>query len=105
MSLLTTKLGLLVGYAGGFATVAALQTVIVMSVGVVLLGLDIAGPLWLSFAVVLANALLGMAMGLFLSAFAKTEFQAVQLMPAFLFPSSCCAGCSWNGASCRVRSN
>jgi ABC-2 type transport system permease protein len=86
MSLPTTKLGLLVGYAGGFATVAALQTAIVMSVGVVLLGLDIAGPLWLSFVVVLANALLGMAMGLFLSAFAKTEFQAIQFMPAFLLP-------------------
>jgi len=33
-----------------------------------------------------ANAVLGMAIGLFLSAFAQTEFQAVQFMPAFILP-------------------
>jgi ABC-2 type transport system permease protein len=32
------------------------------------------------------NAVLGMALGLFLSAFARTEFQAVQFLPAFVFP-------------------
>jgi ABC-2 type transport system permease protein len=32
------------------------------------------------------NALLGMALGLFLSAFATTEFQAVQFMPAAVLP-------------------
>jgi ABC-2 type transport system permease protein len=34
----------------------------------------------------IANALLGMSLGLFLSAFARTEFQAVQFMPGFLLP-------------------
>ena len=33
-----------------------------------------------------ANAVLGMALGLFVSAFARTEFQAVQFMPAVVFP-------------------
>ena len=33
-----------------------------------------------------ANAVLGMALGLFVSAFAQTEFQAVQFMPAFVLP-------------------
>ena len=37
-------------------------------------------------ALATANALLGMALGLFLSAFAETEFQAVQFMPAFVLP-------------------
>jgi ABC-2 type transport system permease protein len=37
-------------------------------------------------ALAVANALLGMSLGLFLSAFASTEFQAVQFMPAFLLP-------------------
>lgn len=32
------------------------------------------------------NAILGMALGLFLSAFVATEFQAVQFMPAFILP-------------------
>ena len=34
----------------------------------------------------LADALLGTALGLFVSAFARTEFQAVQFMPAFIIP-------------------
>jgi ABC-2 type transport system permease protein len=34
----------------------------------------------------IANALLGMALGLLVSAFARTEFQAVQFMPALIFP-------------------
>jgi ABC-2 type transport system permease protein len=32
------------------------------------------------------DALLGAALGLFVSAFAQTEFQAIQFMPAFIFP-------------------
>jgi ABC-2 type transport system permease protein len=34
----------------------------------------------------ITNAILGMALGLFVSAFARTEFQAVQFMPAFVLP-------------------
>ena len=86
MSLPTTKLGLLAGYAGAFATIAVAQTAVVITVGVGLLGLDVTGPMWLAVAVAVANALLGMALGLFLSAFAHTEFQAIQFMPAFLLP-------------------
>ena len=37
-------------------------------------------------ALAVANAILGMALGLFVSAFARTEFQAVQFMPAFILP-------------------
>jgi ABC-2 type transport system permease protein len=33
-----------------------------------------------------ANAVLGSTLGLFVSAFAQTEFQAVQFMPAVVFP-------------------
>ena len=46
------------------------------------LGLDTAGPPWLVVLLAVANALLGMALGLFVSAFAPSEFQAVQFMPA-----------------------
>jgi ABC-2 type transport system permease protein len=51
-----------------------------------LLGLEAAGGIWLVVALAVANALLGMALGLFASAFATSEFQAVQFMPAFLMP-------------------
>ena len=38
------------------------------------------------------DALLGMALGLFASAFARTEFQAVQFMPAFVLPQTLLCG-------------
>jgi len=34
----------------------------------------------------ISNAILGMALGLFVSAFARTEFQAIQFMPALILP-------------------
>jgi ABC-2 type transport system permease protein len=86
MSLPATRLGLLLGYAAAFAGVAVVQTSVVSLIGIGALGLDIAGPLWLAGLVAVANALLGMALGLFLSAFASTEFQAIQFLPAFLLP-------------------
>jgi ABC-2 type transport system permease protein len=80
------KLDLLVGYALAFGLVATVQAVVATGLAVTLLGLDIAGPLWLLLLVAVCDAILGMALGLFLSAFAATEFQAVQFMPAFVLP-------------------
>lgn len=86
MALPTTKLGLLLGYATAFAAVACAQATVTLAVGVGALGLDVAGPLWLAVVVAIANAVLGMSMGLSISAFANTEFQAIQFMPAFVLP-------------------
>ena len=55
-------------------------------VGFVFLGLDAPHGAWLVGLLAISNALLGMALGLFVSAFAATEFQAVQFMPALIFP-------------------
>jgi ABC-2 type transport system permease protein len=66
--------------------VAAAQATLVSVLAFGLLDLHATGPRALVVALAVANALLGMALGLFLSAFARTEFQAVQFMPAFVFP-------------------
>ena len=86
MTLPTSKLGILLGYAAAFGVLAVAQAVTVLSVAVLALGLEVAGPVWLAVVVAVANALLGMSMGLFFSAFANTEFQAIQFMPAFILP-------------------
>jgi ABC-2 type transport system permease protein len=86
MTLPLGKLDLLAGYALAFALVAALQALVASAVALWTLGLDVAGPSWLVLLLAVANAILGMSFGLFLSAFARTEFQAVQFMPAFVFP-------------------
>jgi ABC-2 type transport system permease protein len=80
------KLDFLLGYAIAFGLVAAVQSVLAVGVSVGLLGLDVAGPVWLLMLVAVADAVLGSALGLFVSAFARTEFQAVQFMPALVLP-------------------
>ena len=86
MSLPIGKLDVLLGYALAFALLAAVQGGITGAVGFGGLGIRAAGPPWAIVLLAIVNALLGMALGLFLSAFARTEFQAVQFLPAVLFP-------------------
>ena len=86
MTMPLAKLDLLAGYALAFAVVAVIQAATVSGVAIGLLDLHVAGSTALVVALAVLNALLGMALGLFLSAFAATEFQAVQFMPAFLLP-------------------
>jgi ABC-2 type transport system permease protein len=92
MSMPLAKLDLLLGYGLAFAAVASVQASLTAGVAFGFLGLDSAGPVWLIVVFAVGNAVLGMAMGLFLSAFAQTEFQAVQFMPAFVLPQILLAG-------------
>jgi ABC-2 type transport system permease protein len=86
MTLPVAKADILFGYGLAFGILAAVQALVVCTVGFVLLGLDAAHGAWLVGLLAIANAILGMALGLFASAFARTEFQAVQFMPALIFP-------------------
>jgi len=76
----------ILGYALAFGLLAVFQTAIVVSFAVWVCGLEIEGSIWLLFAVAVADALLGTALGLLASAFARTEFQVVQFMPLIVFP-------------------
>jgi ABC-2 type transport system permease protein len=80
------KLDILLGYGIAFAGFATVQAAVVSGVAFGLLGLDTAGSPWAVAALAIGNALLGMALGLLVSAFAASEFQAVQFMPAFVLP-------------------
>jgi ABC-2 type transport system permease protein len=82
----------LFGYALAFTVVALAQAVLNMVVGISLLGMPNEGDPPLTFLVVIGQALLGIALGLFLSAFARTEFQAVQFLPAVIAPQFLLAG-------------
>ncbi len=86
--LMTTPLGkadLLAGYAIAFGLVSLLQ--VVVSVGTsLLLGLNLLGSVWWLLLITAVTALLGVALGLFASAFARTEFQALQFMPLVVLP-------------------
>lgn len=87
--LMTTPLGkadFILGYALAFGVMALLQAVITVGFAVGVCGLDVEGPLWQLGLVAVVDALLGTALGLLASAFAQTEFQAVQFMPLLVFP-------------------
>ena len=87
--LLSTPLGkgdFLAGYALAFGSLAVVQALAATAFAVWVCGLEVAGSVWLLVVVAVVDALLGTAIGLFVSAFARTEFQAVQFMPAFVLP-------------------
>lgn len=86
MSTRIGKLDILIGYAKAFGLLAIAQALIASLAALYLFGLDIAGPVWALLLVALCDALLGAALGLFASAFARSEFQAVQFMPAIVLP-------------------
>jgi ABC-2 type transport system permease protein len=87
--LLTTPVGrvdLLFGYGLAFGLAATVQASVTTAVAYLALGMDTAGPSWLVVLIAVCNAVLGVALGLLCSAFARTEFQAVQFMPVVAAP-------------------
>lgn len=86
LTLPLTKLDLLVGYLLAFSLLALAQTAVTVAFAVWVCGLDLSGGAIGVAAVAVLNAVLGTALGLLASAFASTEFQVVQFMPAFVFP-------------------
>lgn len=87
--LLTTpmsKLDLLAAYASAFSVAAVAQAVLACAVAFGLLGLTTAGSIVWVIVIAVLNAVLGVAIGLLCSAFARTEFQAVQFMPVVVVP-------------------
>ena len=87
--LLTTplaRLDLLLGYGAAFGLAAALQAVVTVTVATTLYDLDVTGSIALVVVIAVADAVLGVALGLLASAFARSEFQAVQFMPVIVLP-------------------
>ncbi|WP_225752897.1 ABC transporter permease [Actinotalea sp. Marseille-Q4924] len=80
------------GYAIAFALVGAAQALVLTAFTVLVLGMEVAGDLGGVVVVAVLDAVLGTAMGLAASAVARTEFQAVQMMPLVLFPQLVLAG-------------
>jgi ABC-2 type transport system permease protein len=86
------RLDLLFGYSAAFGAAAVVQSLIATVLGFGLLGLDTTGSPLLVFALAIVSAFLGVALGLLCSAFASSEFQAVQFMPAVVLPQALLCG-------------
>jgi ABC-2 type transport system permease protein len=86
------KLDLLFGYGIAFGLAATVQATVTTALAYWLLDLDTAGSLGLVILIAVANAVLGVALGLLCSAFARTEFQAVQFLPLVVVPQVLLSG-------------
>ncbi|AEB46399.1 ABC transporter permease [Micromonospora maris] len=87
--LLTTPLAkadLLFGYGIAFGLAGAVQATIASAVAYWVFDLHTAGSSGLVIMIAALNAVLAVALGLLCSAFARTEFQAVQFMPVVVAP-------------------
>jgi ABC-2 type transport system permease protein len=86
MTLPIGRLDLLFGYALAFGGISVVQVALALGVSLGWLGLSVSGSVWTLLLIAVLDALLGTALGLFVSAFARTEFQAIQFMPLFVLP-------------------
>jgi len=80
------KLDFVLGYTLAFGLLAVIQALLASVLLLYVFNMPVAGPDWFLIVMALANALLGTSLGIFVSAFARTEFQAVQFMPAIVLP-------------------
>jgi ABC-2 type transport system permease protein len=86
MTMPLAKLDLLAGYGIAFALLATVQALVTSAFVFLVLDLEAAGSPALIVLLAVIDAVLGSALGLLASAFASSEFQAVQFMPAFVLP-------------------
>jgi ABC-2 type transport system permease protein len=86
MTMSISKSDLIFGYAIVFGLLGLLQSIFTVVVMYNLLGVTVLGGILPTIIAAVLSASLGTALGLFMSAFASSEFQAIQFMPAFIFP-------------------
>lgn len=87
-----SKGNFILGYAVAFGFLALLQSMVCVSWAVVVCGFDPGEHMVIFVSTTILSGLLGTSLGLFASAFATSEFQAVQFMPALVFPQILLSG-------------
>ena len=87
-----TKIERLLGYTLSLLVVGIMMVVVVLIVGSGRFGAVVRGDLLLLFAAAALYALSQVLLAVFLSNFARNEFQAVQLAPLIAFPSMALSG-------------
>ena len=87
--LLTTPVSradILLGYLLGFLLFATVQSLVILLFTVWALQVEYQGALWQVMVLLLAVTVVGVNLGIFISTFARNEFQVVQFIPVVLAP-------------------
>jgi ABC-2 type transport system permease protein len=81
-----SRTGLIVGYVAGFGVLATIQSAVMLGAAVVFLEVSFEYGVGLFFLVEILGALSALGLGVLLSLFAETEFQAIQFIPVVISP-------------------
>ncbi len=87
--LLTTPVGradILVGYLLGFLVFAGIQSLVILLFTIFALQIEYQGALWQIFVLLMLLTVVSVNLGIFVSTFARNEFQVVQFIPIVLAP-------------------
>lgn len=87
-----SRLDMVVGYLGGFILFAAAQSLIILLFTIFVLDIQYRGSLWQIFVFQLAITVVALNLGLFVSAFARNEFQVIQFIPLVIIPQVLLSG-------------
>lgn len=92
MTMPISKLDFVFGYAFAFSLVGFIQSVIVTVFSINILDVNVPVGAQYLFLLAVVSAFMGTSFGLFVSAFARNEFQAVQLVMPILMPQFLISG-------------
>ena len=87
--LLTTPVGrgdILLGYLLGFLVFASIQSLVILLYTILALQIEYQGALWQIFILLMLLTVVAVNLGIFVSTFARNEFQVVQFIPLVLAP-------------------
>src|SRR3990170_4671361 len=90
-----SRLDIVLGYLFGFFVFALTQTLIVLLFTIYVLHVRYAGDLWQIFVFQVVIITGAVNLGIFISAFARNEFQMVQFIPLIIVPQIFLAGVLW----------
>ena len=90
-----TKMDVVGGYLLGFLLFAILQTLIIFFYMIYVLKIGFHGELWQIVIFQILIGILAVCLGIFISVFAKNEFQMVQFIPLIILPQMFLCGLLW----------
>jgi len=89
------RLDLVVGYLLGFFVFALTQTLLIVLFTIYVLDVNYFGELWQIFVFQIVVIAAAVNLGIFLSTFARNEFQMVQFIPLIIVPQVFLCGVIW----------
>jgi ABC-2 type transport system permease protein len=81
-----SRLDIILGYLIGFLLFAIIQTLVLFFYTVYVINVDFLGELWQIILFQVLIGILSVCLGIFISAFARNEFQMIQFIPLIIVP-------------------